>query len=182
MFDLLYVVIGAFAAITLHEYVKALVSHKLGDPLPKARGRLTLNPLSHFEPIGFICMILTGYGWGKPVPTAAIYYKDRKKGTLLTYISPSVANLTAGVVFSFLARYVPYDLLLIIANANVALAFFNIIPVYPLDGAKILALRLSPETQIKYSNYERIFQIILIIALFTGWVGMILRPLQAVFL
>jgi hypothetical protein len=81
-----YIIIGSFFAITLHEYVKAWVSNKLGDPLPKARGRLTLNPLNHFEPLGFICMVLTGYGWGKPVSTAAIYYKDRKKGTMLTYI------------------------------------------------------------------------------------------------
>jgi len=211
---LVYLVVGTFAAITLHEYVKALVSHTLGDPLPKARGRITLNPFNHFEPLGFICMVVTGYGWGKPVPTAAIYYKDRKKGTMLTYISPSVANLMTGIILSFLANFVLvyaiapslssvelfpeqptavfgasltfwaviYDALRAIARANVALALFNIIPVYPLDGAKILALKLTPETQIKYANYEKIFQIILIIALFTGWVGMILRPLQAVFI
>ena len=210
--EVLYLIIGAFAAITLHEYMKALVSYKLGDPLPKARGRLTLNPLNHFEPIGFICMILTGYGWGKPVTTAATYYKDRKKGTLLTYISPSVANLMAGVVLSFLADfvlayvifrnlgpaalfpeeivldaplrpwYIVYRLLQAIAGANVAIAFFNMIPVYPLDGAKILAMRLTPGQQIKFAAYEKIFQIILVIAMFTDWVGMLLRPLQNVFI
>ena len=214
LIGILYLIIGAFVAITLHEYVKALVSHQLGDPLPKARGRLTLNPLNHFEPIGFICMILTGYGWGKPVSTAAIYYKDRKKGTLLTYISPSVANLMAGIIFSFLANVVfvyviqsiyayqilgqeglipaqarpfnswliVYGLLQGVARANVAIAFFNIIPVYPLDGAKILALKLTPEQQIKSAAYEKIFQIMLVIAMFTGVVGMILRPLQNVFI
>lgn len=223
--EVLYLITGALAAITLHESIKALVSYKLGDPLPKARGRLTLNPINHFEPIGFICMILTGYGWGKPVPTAAIYYKDRKKGTLLTYISPSIANLLAGVSLSFLAHFVlvsviyqnigsaaivqdtflnadspaqlserivqnasfhswgaVYRLLQAVAKANVAIAFFNIIPVYPLDGAKILALRLSPEQQIKSAAYEKIFQILLILAMFTGWVGMLLRPLQNVFI
>ena len=205
MHNLLYILnilIGAIVAITLHEYVKALISYKLGDPLPKARGRLTLNPLNHFEPIGFICMAFTGYGWGKPVPTSPTYYKDRKKGILLTYISPSIANLATGILLSMTAKFfyfnivstsfpesVPppetmpwYALLFAIANANVALAFFNVIPVNPLDGAKILKLHLSPQTQVKYTSYEQIFQVILLIALFTGWIAMILRPLQKVFL
>ena len=204
MLSLLYILnilIGAFAAITIHEYVKALISYKLGDPLPKARGRLTLNPLNHFEPIGFICMVFTGYGWGKPVPTSPTHYKDRKKGILLTYVSPSIANLAVGIALSMIAKLVYmnmvpttlsesvppatmfwYASLSAIANANVALAFFNVIPVNPLDGIKILKLYLSPQAQVKYAAYEQIFQVILLIALFTGWIGMILHPLQKLFL
>jgi Zn-dependent protease len=89
------------------------------------------------------------------------------------------AAATAGN--SLMPLIVTSEVLRAISRANVALAFFNIIAVYPLDGAKILALKIATETQIKYVHYEKIFQLILIIALFTGWIGMILRPFQAVF-
>jgi Zn-dependent protease len=214
LLGLLYLVVGAFAAITLHEYVKALVSSKLGDLLPEERKRLTVNPLNHFEPIGFACMVLTGYGWGKPVLTSSKYYKDRKKGILLTYLSPSVANLAVGIALSIMARWIfvsvifpnvgaaaalsetgsgmsgialmtwtlAFGLLRATASANVALALFNFIPVYPLAGAKLLALKLSARQQMNAMRYEKIFQVILLIAMFTGIVRLILSPIQSVFL
>jgi len=90
---------GILFAITIHEYFKALLSHRLGDPHPKLKGRLHLNPKRHFEPIGFLLMLLFGYGWGLPVKTTNTYYKDRKIGTLTTYVAPCLINLLFASVF-----------------------------------------------------------------------------------
>ena len=93
---------GIFLAITIHEYFKALMSHRLGDPHPKLKGRLHLNPKRHFEPIGFLLMLLFGYGWGLPVETTSTYYKDRKIGTLTAYVTPCLVNLLVACAFFML--------------------------------------------------------------------------------
>ena len=80
-------------ATTIHEFTRAAVSSSLGDKLPREQGRLTINPLKHFEPIGMILMLACGFGWGLPVNTSALYYKDRKKGVLITAVAPTIANL-----------------------------------------------------------------------------------------
>ncbi len=201
----LIIVVASILTVFIHEFTKAAVSAKLGDPLPRARNRLTLNPLKHLEPIGLICMVTTmGFGWGKPLETASIYYKDRKKGTIITFITPSIVNILFGIslafLYSFLNGYfqniihlanseavalsLGYTLkfIIVLAEINVSLALFNMIPVYPLDGAKILSLFLSPNTQIKVSAYEKIFQIILIIAMMMGIVSFIIKPLVSVLL
>ena len=90
---------GAAAALMIHEYFKASVSYRLGDPYPKLNGRLRFSPVSQLEPIGFLLMLLYGYGWGKPVNTSDTYYKDRRMGTIITYIIPSLINLLFAFVF-----------------------------------------------------------------------------------
>ena len=88
-------------ATTIHEFTRAAVSSSLGDKLPREQGRLTINPLKHFEPIGMILMLACGFGWGLPVNTSALYYKDRKKGVLITAVAPTIANLIFAFVFAF---------------------------------------------------------------------------------
>jgi len=90
---------GIAFALTIHEYFKALVSFRLGDPYPKLHGRLRANPKIHIEPIGFLLMLLYGYGWGLPVNTSRTYYKDKKMGTLITYTAPSLVNLLFAFAF-----------------------------------------------------------------------------------
>ena len=99
---LLLSVPGILVATTIHEFSRAAVSTALGDRLPRINKRFTLNPFNHFEPIGFILMIVTGFGWGKPVATSASGYKDRKKGSLLTAILPTVINFLIAPLFLFL--------------------------------------------------------------------------------
>lgn len=96
-------------ATTIHEFTRAAVSSSLGDKLPREQGRLTINPLKHFEPIGMILMLACGFGWGLPVNTSALYYKDRKKGVLITAVAPTIANLIFAFVFAFAGMvYVKY--------------------------------------------------------------------------
>ena len=90
---------GIAFALSIHEYFKALVSFRLGDPYPKLHGRLRANPKNHFEPIGFLLMLLYGYGWGLPVNTSSTYYKDKKTGILITYTAPSLINLIFAFAF-----------------------------------------------------------------------------------
>jgi len=89
---------AAFLAPVIHEWVKALVSTALGDPTPTDTGHLTLNPFRFFEPIGFMFILLFGYGWGNPVPTSALHYRNRQSGVILTYTIPVLANLFLGMV------------------------------------------------------------------------------------
>jgi len=181
---ILYNVIAAIITITIHEFIKALISSSLGDPLPKRDRRVSLNPIRHIEPIGFIIMAAIGFGWGKPVETAAIYYKDRKKGTLLTYTIPSVANLLLGIIvytILLLTRNL-YSfeigiLLRTIALFNLRHAFFNIIPVYPLDGAKVLSALRNPNYVITMANRQIFLQMILVIAILWGFIPRVIDPI-----
>jgi len=178
---LIYQALAAVVTVTIHEFVKAFISHSLGDPLPKRDKRVTLNPLKHIEPIGFIIMVAFGFGWGKPVETAAIYYKDKKKGTLLTYILPSVANLLLGIIMyiCFLTIHVALPLSIffqVAALFNIRHAFFNIVPVYPLDGAKVLSVLRDPNYVITMANRQMFYQLALAFFIFWRVVERIIDP------
>lgn len=172
---LLMSAVAVVVATTVHGYTKALVSTKLGDVLPKQDKQLTLNPIAHFEPIGFILMLYTGgFGWGKPVETSGLYYKNRKQGVLLTAILPSVANLVLGLVFFVLVKKspVPYQgasllYLFFVAGMryNIMLAICNLLPIPPMDCVKVLSVVLPANQYFKYLQYEKMIQIIVILLL-----------------
>ncbi len=191
---------GCIIALALHEYVRAVVATKLGDPLPRMRGRLSLNPLKHLEPIGFFCMVFSGFGWGNPVPTSTAYYKDYKKSVLLTNVIPILSNFVLGITIAFLFNffYTPYyeglyagmakwvqrimsyfipTIVARIAFSNIQIALFNLIPIHPLSGARILSLYVSPNTAVKLSNFEKPLQMFLIIMLYLGVVKAIITPI-----
>jgi len=185
--------------IALHEYIKARVSTSLGDPKPKMQGRLTLNPMKHFEPIGFVIMLVFFYGWGKPVETTATYYKDRKWGTVLTYSAPLISCfaigfiaaalygllsplylefiVTSGLVgvnnpaFTLPLLMLPITVLSWTSLYSFTFAFFNLIPVHPLDGSKILAAFLNPNQVIKLINLEKVLLIIVVLLVVSGIIG-----------
>ena len=93
----LYMLPAAFLAPVIHEWVKAMVSAAQGDPTPRNTGHLTANPFKFFEPIGFVFILLFGFGWGKPTPTAALHYKDRRRGVVITHTVPVLVNLLLGI-------------------------------------------------------------------------------------
>ncbi len=167
---------GILVATTVHEFVRAMASTACGDRLPKEQGRLTLNPVKHFEPIGFLLMFYSGgFGWGKPVETSALYYKNRKKDTLLVAILPSVVNLLLAVVF--LAIYqntrgmLPPIVSIIIdylCYYNVGIAVYNLLPVSPMDCVKVLSVTLPANQYFKYLQYEKPIQMIFLFLLFFG--------------
>ncbi len=192
---------GIILSLALHEYVKAFAATRMGDPAPRLRGRLTLNPFKHLEPIGLICMVIFGFGWGNPTPISTAYFSNYKKSVLITHVAPMLTNFVVGVfaaytlnlfnspfyaglirgfapeirqIFSFYLPFVIHR----IAFCNLSIAFFNLIPVVPLDGYRILGLYLHPNTVVRMSNYEKMFQIILIFLLMFGIIGSILNPIS----
>jgi len=157
-------------SLPFHEVAHGYVSYKLGDPTAKDQGRLSLNPLKHLDPLGTLLMFLVHFGWAKPVPINPMYYKNRKMGTLLVALAGPVSNLLLSFLFSILlailnAYLMSHELTWITValinifylfiNVNVYLAIFNLIPVPPLDGSKILAGVLPDQKYWAFLQHER---------------------------
>ena len=172
----------AIFATTIHEFARAVTSTMLGDKKPRNEGRLTLNPAKHFEPIGFILMWTTGFGWGKPVETSQLFYKNRKQGVLITAIVPSVVNIIFAIIFSVVINVVGAELnavSIVLANLirfNVSLAVYNLVPVTPMDGIKVLSAVMPANNYFKYIQYEKIIQVIFLLLLFMGYTDAIFVP------
>lgn len=182
--ELLINAIIALIAITGHELAHAWVSTKLGDPTPRYEGRLTLNPLAHLDPLGTLLMIFTGFGWAKPVGVNPMYYKDRKKGMALVALAGPLSNFVmaflgfllgtiiiivggiAGVPEEML--YSVYGIFYLFTFRNLCLMVFNLIPIPPLDGSKILGMFLPNRTYYNILQYERYAIIIIMLLSFTG--------------
>lgn len=168
---------GLLIATTMHEFTRAAASAAFGDNYPQSQGRLTLNPCKHFEPIGFLLLFYTqGFGWGKPVETSALYYKNRKRDTLLVAILPSVVNLMLGVIF--LALWVKLPLPQMVSTMlhyacvyNVGIAIYNILPVAPMDCVKVLSVTLPSNKYFSYMQYEKMIQMIFLFLMFFGFFG-----------
>lgn len=168
MQTLLLSIFAAILIITIKEFTKALISASLGDPLPRRDMRITLNPLKHIEVVGLFLIIFTGLGWGKTVSTSSLYYKNRKRDTLITYILPSLVILLFGLIVHYIIVrvYLPitiFSFLRLVSVYGVSLAIFNIIPIQPMDGSKVLSVFLKPNQVVSLSSMEKTLLIILVL-------------------
>lgn len=186
--EYLVIIPAALIAIMFHEVAHGTVALWLGDRTAKNAGRLTLNPISHIDPIGLLCMIFVGFGWAKPVPVNPMNFKNRKVGMSITALAGPVSNfllsfvlMTFAVIMSSLAgaNSVVSALaafLFTTAQLSIGLGVFNLIPIPPLDGSKVLQMFLPNNLVAKMYNYQAYFQIGLMLLLFIGALdGFIMR-------
>ena len=181
---LLTLLISAAAAllcITLHELSHGFVAWRLGDPTAKNAGRLTLNPIKHLDLFGLLMMLIAKVGWAKPVPVDLRYFKKPKQGMALTALAGPVSNLLLAVAAMLISKviylYAPYSAamdvvfsfcLYTLAPLSIGLGLFNLIPIPPLDGSKVLAAFLPDRQYIAQMRYERYGILVLLVLSFAG--------------
>ncbi|MDR2665609.1 MAG: site-2 protease family protein [Oscillospiraceae bacterium] len=173
-------IIPILICITFHELSHGLAAYKLGDRTAKNMGRLTLNPVRHIDPVGCLMLLFTGFGWARPVPVNMRAFRNPKRGMAITALAGPVSNIVLAVPFLFLygAAYVfvPHTqmgiffsgLLYDTAYISVALAVFNLIPIPPLDGSKVLFSLASDRQYYNLMRYERYGMIILVAVMYIG--------------
>lgn len=184
--EMIFRIPALLLAITIHEYAHAKAADALGDPTARLSGRLTLNPLAHLDPLGLLMLWLVRFGWAKPVPINPSNIRPRRLGIIIVSLAGPIANLITatfllivlkmqlvsweGVIFSVLETTMWYSLFL---------AVFNLIPIPPLDGSKVLLELLPRRTAYELSQYERYGPLLLIVLLYLGSINSFLLPIAS---
>jgi len=200
IFELILIIPIGLLSISLHEFSHGLASHTMGDPTPEMNGRLTLNPIAHIDPVGLLVLLLTRrIGWAKPVPINPRYYSNPRRDVRLVSFAGPASNLALALIFAVLINLLavitgqPLNLLMygfagdtarlvfqvffIGIQLNIVLAVFNLLPVPPLDGSKILKSFLPSSFDKYFYQLEGpVGMIIIIILIYTGVLWAIIGP------
>jgi len=171
-------------AITIHEFAHAWTANYYGDPTAKLMGRLSFNPLVHLDLIGTIFLLVAGFGWGKPVMVNPNNFKNPKLDNITVSLAGPMSNLLLAVILGIILRFVPLpgnvsSILVIIVFFNLVLMIFNLIPIPPLDGSKILSLFISDQAYLVLQQFG-IF-LLLILILFVNFMPVISKIISFFF-
>lgn len=183
-------------AITFHEFAHAFAADKLGDDTPRSQKRLTLNPLAHMDPIGTVMLLFAGFGWGKPVeinPNRFTRKISASAGEAIVSLAGPIMNFLLAIIFTIiycaLIKFAPmfvltnqigiiiFTIITYCILINIGLGVFNLIPLPPLDGSKVLRAILPYNVRNWFDNYSQIFYILFVILWVTGIAGTIISPL-----
>lgn len=178
---IIYVAPAILVAMSLHEFAHGWASYMLGDPTPKAQGRLSINPLQHLDATGALLLFLVGFGWAKPVQVDSRYYENPKADMVKVALAGPIMNFFVAFISLLLIGFmekieVPYNtitvyvanLLYCIASINIGLGVFNLIPIPPLDGSKVLFSVLPAKSYFGYMRYEQMGMIVLLLFICLG--------------
>jgi Zn-dependent protease len=169
------IALGLVIAISIHEFAHAFAAVKLGDPTPKIQGRLTLNPLSHLDPIGTLLLLIVGFGWGKPVQFNPRYLKSpRSESAIISFAGP-FSNILLVTILALVYRvgilqnlfpFLPIGAIIpALIQINLVLAIFNMVPIHPLDGGKILVGLLPESLALDYDRFMHKYGMIMLLFL-----------------
>lgn len=185
--SMIYRIPALLFAISIHEYAHAQCADSMGDPTARYMGRLTFNPLAHLDPIGAILLVVAGFGWAKGVPINVNNFRNRREGILKVSFAGPAANLFLCFLAAFLMAFLGkmhmlsdglYRFLFWMQLYNVWFAFFNLIPVPPLDGSRIMSELLPAKQSWQFNEIvDRYGFYILIALVFTGITSMVINPL-----
>jgi len=184
--DAIFQIPALLVALTVHEYGHARVAVSLGDPTPRVLGRLTLNPIPHLDAVGLLMLWIAHFGWAKPVPVNPSNLRHGKTGMLLVSLAGPAFNLMTAVICMVLYFLLATMQLMTIEVAkviqwmyvfNLGLAVFNLIPLPPLDGSKIVSSLLPTRTAYSYEQIAPYGPIILIALVYIGIVGAVISPI-----
>jgi Zn-dependent protease len=182
MLGFVFNLIALIVAIDIHEFSHAWAAEHLGDPTPRLQGRLTLNPLAHLDPIGTILLILVRFGWGKPVQFDPFNLRNPRRDSALISIAGPISNFLLAILCSFVVRILPMTIFTVLLEEivimNVMLGIFNLVPIHPLDGFKIVEGILPEEQAHEWHGLERYGMIFLIFLLFPIFGGT--APIQRI--
>lgn len=195
LLNLVLTIPGVLVAITFHEFAHAYAADKLGDDTPRNQGRLSLNPLDHLDPIGSFLLLFAGFGWGKPVQVNPRNYNRNMSmekadaivsfaGPLMNFILAVIFALIYGALYRFMdssfLMSTTGKIIMTLINCtiavNIGLGVFNLVPLPPLDGSKILMNFLPYNGKVWFQKYENIFYIVFLVIWITGIAGYIISP------
>lgn len=192
--NIIYLAIGVILSMSIHEVAHGLVSYWMGDPTAKMEGRLSLNPFKHVDWAGLVCLLFFGFGWAKPVPIDSRYYKDAKTGIIWTSFAGPVANFLLSFICVFiyyaLYKFAPQfmftstgDFLSSVLSytglISTGFGIFNLIPIPPLDGSKVVFSFLPDDKYYKFIEGAPWMNFLFIALIFTGILNMPLGMLRA---
>jgi Zn-dependent protease len=185
--DMIFRIPALLIALTVHEYAHARAAVTLGDPTPRFMGRLTLNPVAHLDPLGLLMLWLFKFGWAKPVPINPSYFKNHRQGMLIVSLAGPVSNMLLALLTAFLIGILAklqllsgdwIKVLWMTYSYNIILAIFNLLPIPPLDGSKVLASILPGQQGQIFDRMEQYGPFILMALVYIGVISTITYPFQ----